>query len=66
MVTATTNFRSMARPKSLHAESDARKVIRVEKPNTSFVQLYSRDSGKRAAKFSFHCGQGTQDVGFQK
>jgi hypothetical protein len=28
------------------------------------IQLYSRDAGNRAAKFSFNCGQGTQDVGF--
>lgn len=28
------------------------------------IQLYSRDAGKRAASFSFNCGQGTQDVGF--
>lgn len=29
------------------------------------IQLYSRDIGKRAAKFSFHCGQATQDIGFR-
>lgn len=29
------------------------------------VQLYSRDAGTRAAKFSFNCGQATQDVGFR-
>ncbi len=29
------------------------------------VQLYSRDSGKRSAGFSFTCGQATQDVGFR-
>jgi hypothetical protein len=29
------------------------------------VQLYSRDSGKREAKLSFHVGQGTQDLGFR-
>ncbi|PXX30519.1 CehA/McbA family metallohydrolase [Arenibacter sp. ARW7G5Y1] len=29
------------------------------------LQLYSRDAGKRAAKFAFNCGQGTQDVGFR-
>lgn len=29
------------------------------------IQLYSRDAGKRAANFSFNCGQGTQDVGFR-
>ena len=29
------------------------------------VQLYSRDAGKRAARFSFNVGQGTQDVGFR-
>jgi len=28
------------------------------------IQLYGRDAGNRAAKFSFNCGQGTQDVGF--
>lgn len=28
------------------------------------IQLYSRDAGNRAAKISFDCGQGTQDVGF--
>jgi hypothetical protein len=29
------------------------------------VQLYSRDSGKRDAKFAFNVGQGTQDIGFR-
>ena len=29
------------------------------------VQLYSRDAGKRAAKFSFNCGEVTQDIGFR-
>ena len=29
------------------------------------VQLYSRDAGKREAKFFFNVGQGTQDLGFR-
>ncbi|MEQ1850804.1 MAG: CehA/McbA family metallohydrolase [Chthoniobacteraceae bacterium] len=29
------------------------------------VSLYSRDSGKREARFSFDVGQGTQDLGFR-
>jgi hypothetical protein len=29
------------------------------------IQLYSRDTGKREAKFSFNVGQGTQDIGFR-
>ncbi len=29
------------------------------------IQLYSRDAGKRAAKFTFNCGQATQDIGFR-
>lgn len=29
------------------------------------VQLYSREPGKREAKFSFDVGQGTQDLGFR-
>jgi hypothetical protein len=29
------------------------------------VQLYSRDAGKREAKFVFDVGQGTQDLGFR-
>jgi hypothetical protein len=29
------------------------------------VQLYSRDAGKREAKFLFNIGQGTQDLGFR-
>ncbi len=29
------------------------------------VALYSRDAGKREAKFSFDVGQGTQDLGFR-
>lgn len=29
------------------------------------VQLYSRDTGQREAKFSFNVGQGTQDLGFR-
>ncbi len=29
------------------------------------VQLYSRDAGRREAKFSFNVGQGTQDLGFR-
>src|ERR1041384_4855218 len=27
------------------------------------IQLYSRDAGRREAKFSFNVGQGTQDIG---
>lgn len=29
------------------------------------IQLYSRDTGRREAKFSFNVGQGTQDIGFR-
>ena len=29
------------------------------------IQLYSRDAGKRDAKFGFNVGQGTQDIGFR-
>ena len=29
------------------------------------VSLYSRDAGKREARFSFDVGQGTQDLGFR-
>jgi hypothetical protein len=29
------------------------------------IQLYSRDAGKRDAKFSFNIGQGTQDLGYR-
>jgi hypothetical protein len=29
------------------------------------IQLYSRDAGKREAKFAFNVGQGTQDIGFR-
>ena len=29
------------------------------------IQLYSRDAGRREAKFSFNVGQGTQDIGFR-
>src|SRR6185369_8194712 len=29
------------------------------------IQLYSRDAGKREAKFSFNVGQGTQDLGYR-
>jgi hypothetical protein len=29
------------------------------------IQLYSRDSGRREAKFKFNVGQGTQDLGFR-
>src|SRR6185295_16001858 len=29
------------------------------------IQLYSRDPGKREARFSFNVGQGTQDLGFR-
>lgn len=29
------------------------------------VELFSRDAGKREAKFAFHVGQGTQDTGFR-
>jgi hypothetical protein len=29
------------------------------------VQLFSRDAGRREAKFSFNIGQGTQDIGFR-
>lgn len=30
-----------------------------------FIQIYSRDKGKRAATFKFDCGQATQDIGFR-
>jgi hypothetical protein len=29
------------------------------------IQLYSRDAGKREAKFAFNAGQGSQDLGFR-
>ncbi len=29
------------------------------------IELYSRDAGRREAKFSFNVGQGTQDIGFR-
>src|SRR5436190_3828091 len=29
------------------------------------IQLYSRDAGKREARFAFNVGQGTQDIGFR-
>ncbi len=29
------------------------------------MQLYSRDAGRREAKFAFNVGQGTQDIGFR-
>ena len=29
------------------------------------IQLHSRDAGQREGKFSFHVGQGTQDLGFR-
>ncbi len=29
------------------------------------IQLYSRDAGRREAKFSFDVGQGTQDIGYR-
>jgi hypothetical protein len=29
------------------------------------VQLYSRDAGKRAARFNINCGLATQDIGFR-
>jgi len=29
------------------------------------IQLYSRDAGRREAKFAFNVGQGTQDIGFR-
>ncbi len=29
------------------------------------IQLYSRDAGKREAKFEFNVGQGTQDLGYR-
>ncbi|PYV12124.1 MAG: hypothetical protein DMG07_17730, partial [Acidobacteria bacterium] len=29
------------------------------------LEVFSRDSGKRSAKLSFHVGQGTQDIGFR-
>ncbi len=31
----------------------------------AIIQLYSRDAGKREARFSFDVGQGTQDLGFR-
>src|SRR5258708_25908596 len=31
----------------------------------ALVSLYSRDAGKREARFSFDVGQGTQDLGFR-
>ena len=29
------------------------------------IQIFTRDTGKREAKLSFHVGQGTQDIGFR-
>ncbi|HCN79312.1 MAG TPA: hypothetical protein DIT13_19275, partial [Verrucomicrobiales bacterium] len=29
------------------------------------IQIYSRDTGKREATFTFDTGQGTQDLGFR-
>ena len=29
------------------------------------IQVYSRDAGRREAKFTFNVGQGTQDLGFR-
>jgi hypothetical protein len=31
----------------------------------ALISLYSRDAGKREARFSFDVGQGTQDIGFR-
>jgi hypothetical protein len=50
---------------SLYTRNPMREKLSGLKSEYFIVQLYSRDSGKRAAKFSFHCGQGTQDVGFR-
>jgi hypothetical protein len=41
------------------------KALSGTKLEYRIVQLYSRDTGKRAAVFAFNVGQGTQDIGFR-
>lgn len=50
---------------SLYTRNPMREKLSGLKSEYFILQLYSRDHGKRAAKFSFNCGQGTQDVGFR-
>ena len=50
---------------SLYTQHPMRETLSGLETEYFIVQLYSRDAGKRAAKFAFDCGQATQDIGFR-
>lgn len=50
---------------NLYAQPPMQSTLSGLQTEYFIVQLYSRDSGKRAARFSINCGQATQDLGFR-
>ncbi|MFN0200968.1 MAG: CehA/McbA family metallohydrolase [Bacteroidia bacterium] len=50
---------------SLYTQSPMSKALSGLETEYLIIQLYSRDEGKRAAKFRIDCGQATQDIGFR-
>lgn len=50
---------------SLYTQSPMKANLSGLEVEYFILQLYSRDAGKRAAKFAFNCGQATQDIGFR-
>jgi hypothetical protein len=50
---------------SLYTEAPMQTSLSGLQTEYFIVQIYSRDAGKRAARFSFNCGQATQDIGFR-
>jgi hypothetical protein len=46
-------------------EAPMEKTLSGLKLEYRIIALYSRDAGKREAKFAFNVGQGTQDLGFR-
>ncbi len=50
---------------SLYTKEPMKEMLSGLSTDYFIIQLYSRDAGKRAASFSFNCGQATQDIGFR-
>ncbi len=50
---------------SLYTQAPMQSTLSGLETEYFIIQLYSRDAGKRAAKFTFNCGQATQDLGFR-
>lgn len=50
---------------SLYTKAPMQQALSGLQTEYFIIQLYSRDAGKRVARFSFNCGQATQDIGFR-